>query len=187
MKKRFFLVIIAIFAFATVSFGQKKDKKEHHATVGMTFMGINAEYHPFMYDLKGGEAEKRDARVLKLDIVGFYIFLDSRHNYSLEWKMISMFVSFENTFKDNESIGAGLLNFALRKETGRFCPVLYMNFREHIVHRDAAQELQHSVALGCEYYLNDYMVLCFKAGGAIKEKGYLSPFVGVGIKWDAAW
>ena len=185
MKKRIFLVIIAIFAFVAASFGQKKENNKR--AIGTTLMGINAEYHPFMYDLKGGEAEERDARVLKLDIAGFYIFLDSRHNYSLEWKLVSMFASFENTFKDNESIGAGLLNFALRKETGRFCPVLYLNFREHIIHRDKTQELQHSAALGFEYYLNDYILLCFKAGGAIKEKGYLSPFVGLGIKWDAAW
>lgn len=186
MKKKIFFVIIAVFAFVAASFGQKKDNK-NRTPIGLTIMGINAEYHPFMYDLKGGEAEERDARVLKLDIAGFYIFLDSRHNYSLEWKLTSMFVSFENTFKDNESLGGGFLNFVLRKETGRLCPALYLNFREHILHRDSTQELQHSAALGCEYYLNDYIILCVKAGGAIKEKGYLSPFVGVGIKWDAAW
>lgn len=181
MKKVILLVLMLTFAFSKTISGQTT----------ITIADISYEhYFQKYYDPDVEYSELQNIHCGRIGFLGYAFLLGRDQNYSIEWMPLSFMAS------SNEKYNVCFLNFTLRKELGRFSPILYMRIfdLEPYIHKTTHKIysiIHHSLSAGFEFYLTNYSILAAYAGinyempGVLNDNsGKLSPFFGIGYKLE---
>lgn len=184
MKKTILILFLTLVAFVKTSIGQYGSSSD----ISITFLDFRYEYHPTILDIEQKDFSFQNIHAFKFGMVNLCFFVGEYNDMSLEWRVVNLMASTSKL----EPWGAGFTSFSLRKDMGRFNPSVSLDFAEftHNVVLNTTV-FHHSISGGFEFYFTNRSLLTCNIGLRYEMpwgdfgSGRLSPFVGVGYKFDA--